>query len=92
MQFLKGEFPPAQRRPEGYYQADGTEYLIFWFQVPHELRDTISEVEFEALVSDDYHIELSEVFLPISRETSSNPPSAASGPPTSTPWPVRGAT
>ena len=26
----EGEFPPAQRRPEGYYQADGTEYLIFW--------------------------------------------------------------
>lgn len=73
VQFLKGEFPPAQRRPEGYYQADGTEYLIFWFQIPHELRDTISELEFEALVSDDYDIELSEVFLPISRETSSNP-------------------
>ncbi len=73
VQFLKGEFPPAQRRAEGYHQADGTEYLIFWFQIPHELRDTISEVEFEALVSDDYDIELSEVFLPISRETSSNP-------------------
>ncbi len=39
VQFLKGEFPPAQRRAEGYYQADGTEYLIFWFQIPHELRD-----------------------------------------------------
>ena len=73
VQFLKGEFPPAGRTDEGFFEAIGTEYLIFWFKIPHELRDTVIELEFEALVSDDYDIELSEVFLPISRETSNNP-------------------
>jgi len=70
VQYLKGEFPPELPNRDGYIEASGTEYLVFWFRIPQDLRDQVEELQFEALIADDYHVELSEVFLAISREVS----------------------
>ncbi len=58
VQFSKGEFTPETFGDEGFLDANGTEYLLFWYEVPKNA----SSVEFEARIADDYRLSLSEVF------------------------------
>ncbi len=45
----------SERMPE----ASGTEYLLYWFKIPENAKSVV----FETLVSNDYRISLSEVYL-----------------------------
>ncbi len=73
VQFLRREFPLEQPGVQGYLEITDTEYLIYWFRIPQDKRDQIENVKFRALVSGDYLVSLSEVYLPISVESTSNP-------------------
>lgn len=72
-QFLKGQLPLVDVRAKGYLEAHDSEYLLYWFRIPQELRGQIEEVHFRADVANDYRIELAEVYLPGGVASSSNP-------------------
>ena len=73
IEFLKGDLPLEDPGAQGFLEANGTEYLIYWFKIPQEMRDEVESVRFSALVANDYRISLSEVFLPAAAATTSNP-------------------
>ena len=64
VQFLKGEFPQMQPEDQGFFEANGTEYLLYWFEIPHEQRRQIETLQFKALVANDYQISVADVFRP----------------------------
>ncbi len=69
-QYLKGQLPlVADER----LAADGTEYLLFWFRIPQELRGQIRQIGFRADVANDYRIEIAEIYLPGGVTSSPNP-------------------
>jgi len=71
-EYVKGQLPLVDsggRRLE----ADGTEYLLFWFAIPQEMRGQLEELHFSADVANDYRIEIAEVFLPGAVASSKNP-------------------
>ena len=72
-EFLKGQLPLVDAGARGYLEARDSEYLLFWFRIPQELRGQIEAVQFSADVANDYRIELAEVYLPGGVSSSSNP-------------------
>ena len=61
VEFFKGRFPLEEPGPKGYLEANGTEYLIYWFEIPQD--GEIRSISFDALVANDYRIDLSEIFV-----------------------------
>ena len=72
-QFLKGQLPLENVAGNDYLEARDSEYLLFWFRVPQEMRGQIEELHFSADVANDYRIELAEIYLPGGATSSSNP-------------------
>lgn len=72
-QYLKGQLRLEDMRSNTRVEADGTEYVLFWFPVPQDLRGQLEELHFTADVADDYRIEMAEVYLPGAVTSSSNP-------------------
>ena len=73
LDFLRGKAPFEEPGAQEFLEANGSEYLVYWFKIPHEMRDKVESVRFKALVANDYRISLSEIFLPLSMEVTSNP-------------------
>jgi hypothetical protein len=69
-QYLKGQLPLVQ---DAALKANGTEYLLFWFRVPQDLRGQVEQIRFVADVANDYRIEVAEIYLPGGVAPSANP-------------------
>lgn len=72
IQFLRGDLeaePPNERE---FFEANESEFLIYWFKIPQEMRGQVERLRFRALVDNDYVIEMSEVFLPAATTSSAN--------------------
>jgi len=61
IQFKQNEFPLEEAGPQGYLEANGSEFLIYWFQIPVAQRDQVEAIRFKALVANDYAISIAEV-------------------------------
>ncbi len=70
-------FVQVLTRPENYraepesgggYSANAKNYVLFWFEMPQE--EAVEEASFEALVSGNYRIGISEIYAPIPNSTS----------------------
>jgi hypothetical protein len=46
-----------------FLEADGDEYLLYWFEIPPERRDRMRSAHFRALLANDYRISLSEIYV-----------------------------
>ncbi len=64
VQFLRGEFPQMRPEDQEFFEANGTEFLLYWFEIPHDQRRGIETLQFKALVANDYHISVADVFRP----------------------------
>lgn len=58
VQFMKEELT---KMPPGTFEVEGSRYVLYWFKMPEDL--ACRSVEFEVLVSGDYLISLSEVYV-----------------------------
>jgi len=47
---------------EKYLEVNGPEYLQFWFQLPEKTEVDVSDVEFRALVGNDYKFSVAEIY------------------------------
>ncbi len=61
IQFGRGDFPLQDPTREGFLEANGSEFLIYWFAIPEQERDGIESIRFKALVANDYRISISEI-------------------------------
>ena len=61
LQFARGELPLEDPRGRGYLEANGSEYLVYWFEIPEDLRGQVEAVRFRALVANDYAISIAEI-------------------------------
>ena len=55
-----GEFTPHEPGPEGFTKADARDYVLYWFPIPEG--EEVESASFEALVSGNYRIGVSEVY------------------------------
>ena len=58
VQFIRGDLPT---KPFGTFQAEGSKYVLYWFEMPEDLG--CRSVEFRVVVSGDYLLSLSEVYV-----------------------------
>ncbi len=61
IQFGKGVFSPEDPGQRGFLEANETEFLIYWFEIPEEMRADVESIRFRALVANDYQISISEI-------------------------------
>ena len=61
IQFGRGEFPHEDPGQRGFLEAKETEYLIYWFEIPEDMRSDLESIRFRALVANDYQISISEI-------------------------------
>jgi len=45
-----------------YLEANGEEYIQFWFQLPDKSEVSVSDVEFRSLVGNDYKFSIAEIY------------------------------
>ena len=72
-EYQRGLLPVAGGDGSTQQQVDGTEYVLYWFAIPQDLRNQLEELHFRADVANDYRIEMAEVYLSAAVATSSNP-------------------
>lgn len=61
IQFAMNEFPLEEVSAERSLEANGSEFLIYWFQIPEDMRNQVEAIRFRALVANDYAISIAEV-------------------------------
>ena len=58
--------PSKNPDPEGDFRASGTEYLLFWFELPDPKKEEdIQQASFDILVADNYEVWVSEVYIEV---------------------------
>lgn len=58
-QLLRFERPA----PGQYLEAEGAEYLLYWFEMPPAARERLRFARFKARVANDYRIGVSEIYI-----------------------------
>lgn len=71
IEYLRGDLPRMEPGDQEYFEANGKDYLIYWFEVPHDRRETTARLRFRALVANDYSLSVADVFRPASRAANS---------------------
>ena len=66
-----GTYPLAQPESDGFYRADGKDYVLFWFPMPED--EEVVSASFEALLSGNYRVSVSEVYALDPRESRNEP-------------------
>ena len=65
-QFILEQLPLEEPGPEGDFRASGTEYLLFWFELPDpKEEEDIQQASFDILVADNYEVWVSEVYIEV---------------------------
>ena len=62
IEFIRGALDPVTPGAQGFHEANGTEYLIYWFEIPEAEGGQVERIRFRARVANDYRVSVSEVF------------------------------
>ena len=72
IEFLRGDLVVAPDDDGEFLEAKGSEFLLYWFEIPQHMRGQVECLRFRGLVANDYLIEMAEVFLPAATPSSAN--------------------
>ena len=72
IEFLRGDLAVEPAEQGEFLEANGSEFLLYWFKIPQEMRGQVERLRFRGLVANDYRIEMAEIFLPAATESSTN--------------------
>ena len=66
-----GTYPLQTPEPGGFFRADGKNYVLFWFPLPED--EEVVSASFEALLSGNYRVSVSEIYAVDPRESRNEP-------------------